>query len=104
MICHFSYKTRKVHGSFFLTQILCNKNKVQTEQALRRGPVKLQCATLRKCVWVGVGVAGGGSGTLKVDWEGSAAEAFKSWPCLRQNVSILVRKLRSLGTIFWQLV
>ena len=37
-----------------------NKNKVQTEQALRRGPVKLQCATLRKCVWVGVGVAGGG--------------------------------------------
>ena len=47
-----------------------NKNKVQTEQALRRGPVKLQCATLRKCVWVGVGVAGGGGGgcgTLKVD-------------------------------------
>ena len=39
-----------------------NKNKVQTEQALRRGPVKLQCATLRKCVWVGVGVAGGEGG------------------------------------------
>ena len=48
-----------------------NKNKVQTEQALRRGPVQLQCATLRKCVWggggVGVAEGGGGSETLKVD-------------------------------------
>ena len=44
-----------------------NKNKVQTEQALRRGPVQLQCATLRKCVWGGggVGVAEGRGGGVR---------------------------------------